>query len=495
MSSNDDLPPSFDPGTGGSRRRAGAAGSSSRRAGRSGRPSDAAASQPGRSAADGAGARSGAAPRRPRAQQRPAAPSSGGDSGTAAGRGAAGGAVRPDAVPGPPGRTHSRSRARTGSSAVPLSSASSRPVRGGEGTRVMPAGAAPSARSHNVARPRTTVHSSRYRPSPSLTQHTQPAPPSPPRRKRRRPLRWVAIALAVLLGLVGARVAWLAHNVDSKLQRVEALTGAENTPGETWLIVGSDSRADGAVVDNTEGARSDSIMLLHQAGGQSSLTSLPRDTYVEIPGYGGNKINAAYSYGGPSLLVSTVEQLTGLTVDHYVEVGMGGVSSLVDAVGGISVCMGYDVDDADSGLVWDSSQGECQEVDGAKALAYSRMRKSDPDGDIGRALRQRAVISAVVSKAVSPSTLTSFSQQDRLVDAGTQALTVDEDASMIDLGRMLLAFRSASNAGLTGAPPIATVDYEPGGIGAAVLLEETTAPDFFAKLREGRLTTADFNQS
>ncbi|WP_136193475.1 LCP family protein [Actinomyces procaprae] len=305
----------------------------------------------------------------------------------------------------------------------------------------------------------------------------------------------MAIALAVLLGLVGARVAWLAHNVDSKLQRVEALTGAENTPGETWLIVGSDSRADGAVVDNTEGARSDSIMLLHQAGGQSSLTSLPRDTYVEIPGYGGNKINAAYSYGGPSLLVSTVEQLTGLTVDHYVEVGMGGVSSLVDAVGGISVCMGYDVDDADSGLVWDSSQGECQEVDGAKALAYSRMRKSDPDGDIGRALRQRAVISAVVSKAVSPSTLTSFSQQDRLVDAGTQALTVDEDASMIDLGRMLLAFRSASNAGLTGAPPIATVDYEPGGIGAAVLLEETTAPDFFAKLREGRLTTADFNQS
>ncbi|WP_233188278.1 LCP family protein [Actinomyces qiguomingii] len=298
-----------------------------------------------------------------------------------------------------------------------------------------------------------------------------------------------------MLALVGARAAWLINDVNSRLQRVQALSGAKSTPGETWLVVGSDSRADGAVVDNTEGARSDSIMLLHRSpGGQASLTSLPRDTYAEIPGYGGNKINAAYSYGGPALLVSTVEQLTGLTVDHYVEVGMGGVSSLVDAVGGVNLCLDYDVDDADSGLVWDTSQGECQDVDGAKALAYSRMRKSDPTGDIGRALRQRAVISAVISKAVSPSTLLNLSQQHLLVNAGTQALTVDENASTFDLGKMLLAFRSASKAGLTGAPPIASLDYEPGGIGAAVLLEDTTAPSFFSKLREGTLTVEDFNQ-
>ncbi|WP_203234194.1 MULTISPECIES: LCP family protein [unclassified Actinomyces] len=359
----------------------------------------------------------------------------------------------------------------------------------------MPAGTAPSARSRNVSPALAPARSSRYAPSSTLNQHTQPAPPRPPARKRHRPLRWLAITLVILLALVGARAAWLIHDVNSKLSRVQALSGVQATPGETWLIVGSDSRADGAVVDNTDGARSDSIMLLHRApGGQSSLTSLPRDTYVEIPGYGGNKINAAYAYGGPTLLVATVEQLTGLTVDHYVEVGMGGVSSLVDAVGGINVCLDYDVDDADSGLVWDTAQGECQDVDGAKALAYSRMRKSDPAGDIGRALRQRAVISAVVSRAVSPTTLLSFTRQDALVNAGTKALTVDEDTSVLDLGKMLLAFRSASNAGLTGAPPIASVDYEPGGIGAAVLLQDTTAPDFFAKLRAGTLTAADFDQ-
>ena len=292
------------------------------------------------------------------------------------------------------------------------------------------------------------------------------------------------------------RVAWLWYEIDSKLQRVDALTGAKDTPGETWLIVGSDSRADGGVPqDGTEGSRADSIMVLHKApNGQASLTSLPRDTFVEIPGYDDDKINAAYSYGQAPLLMQTAENLTGLTMDHYVEVGMGGVTQMVDAVGGIEVCLDYDVDDPDSSLVWDTSKGTCQTVDGDKALAYSRMRKSDPTGDIGRAQRQRAVVSAVVSKALSPTTLINPFRQGRLVDSGTRALTVDEDASTLDLAQMALAFRSASNDGLTGAPPIESLDYEPGGIGAAVLLQDTTAPDFFSKVRAGQLTTKDFDQ-
>jgi transcriptional regulator len=299
----------------------------------------------------------------------------------------------------------------------------------------------------------------------------------------------------VLLVLVAGRIWMLVDDVSSRLHRVDALSGAADTPGETWLIVGSDAR-DAAVTDDTEGARSDSIMLLHKApNGQASLTTLPRDTYVEIPGYGGDKINAAYSYEGPALTVRTVEKLTGLTIDHYVEVGMNGVAQLVDAVGGISVCLDYDVDDADSGLVWDTSRGTCQEVDGTKALAYSRMRKSDPTGDIGRGLRQRAVISAVVSKAMNVGTLLNPFRQDSLVDAGTQALTVDRQTTVPSLARMVMAFRSASHDGLTGAPPIESLDYEPGGIGAAVLLKDTTAPGFFEALRNGTLTQASFNHS
>ncbi len=194
---------------------------------------------------------------------------------------------------------------------------------------------------------------------------------------------WTVVVIVVALALIAARVAWLWNDVSSQLHRVDALSGAADTPGETWLIVGSDARG-GAVQDETEGARADSVMLLHKAeNGQTSLTSLPRDTFVDIPEYGENKINAAYSFGGPKLLVQTVEKLSGLTVDHYVEVGMTGVSQMVDAVGGVNVCLDYDVADEDSGLVWDTSQGTCQTVDGTKALAYSRMRKSDPTGDVG----------------------------------------------------------------------------------------------------------------
>ena len=345
-----------------------------------------------------------------------------------------------------------------------------------------------------------------WRPAPSTEEafpspQPRPAPApgqTPPRRRRRlRPLRWIAVVLVLLIVLVAARAAWLWHRVEDGVGRVDALSGAADTDGETWLIVGSDARSSGGPVqDETEGARADSIMLLHKApNGKAALISLPRDTYVEIPDEGGDKINAAYSYGGPELLVRTVEELSGLTVDHYVEVGMGGVQEMVDAVDGVEVCLDYDVDDPDSGLTWDTSQGTCQTVDGTKALAYSRMRKSDPTGDIGRGLRQRAVISAVVSKAMGVQTLVNFSRQDALVDAGTGALTIDRDSGTSSLFGMLMAFRSASSDGLTGAPPIDSLDYEPGGIGAAVLLQDETAPDFFAKLREGELTTSDFNQT
>ena len=167
----------------------------------------------------------------------------------------------------------------------------------------------------------------------------------------------------------------------------------------------------------------------------------------------------------------------------------------VDAVGGVEACLDYDVDDHDSGLIWNTAQGKCQQVNGEKALAFSRMRKSDPTGDIGRGLRQRAIISAAVKKAMSPSTLLNPSATSKLVDAGTGSLTVDKDSGVWDIGQMVLAFRAASNDGLTGAPPIEDPDYEPGGVASTVLLVDTTAPIFFGKVRDGRLTASDFNQA
>lgn len=322
-------------------------------------------------------------------------------------------------------------------------------------------------------------------------------PPASPSHGKRRWLKYTSAVLAVILITLCGYTWHLWNKASDQLRRVDALSSMADTPGETWLIVGSDSRSDGAIADTTTaGQRADSVMVLHKAeNGQVSLTSLPRDTYVNIPGYGEDKINASYSYGGAKLLVKTVEGLTKMKVNHYVEVGMGGVKNVVDAVGGVEACLDYDVDDHDSGLIWNTAQGKCQQVNGEKALAFSRMRKSDPTGDIGRGLRQRAIISAAVKKAMSPSTLLNPSATSKLVDAGTGSLTVDKDSGVWDIGQMVLAFRAASNDGLTGAPPIEDPDYEPGDVGSTVLLVDTTAPIFFGKVRDGRLTASDFNQA
>lgn len=278
---------------------------------------------------------------------------------------------------------------------------------------------------------------------------------------------------------------------NGKIQHTEALNGSLNTAGTTYLLAGSDSRADGVLVgDTTEGQRTDSIMLLTvPPSGTTSLISLPRDTYVQIPGYGFDKLNAAYSYGGAPLLVTTVESLTGIEVDHYVEIGMGGVASLVDAVGGVELCLDYDVSDELSGLQWTAG---CHVADGATTLAFARMRYSDPLGDIGRSQRQQEVIQAVTAAVAKPGELIKPWQQVRLLDAGLGVLTVSEGTGILDLGRMALAFRTATGeGGVRGTPPIADLDYRGGGVGSAVLLDEAAAPGFFQHVADGTVTTEE----
>lgn len=294
------------------------------------------------------------------------------------------------------------------------------------------------------------------------------------------------VACVLVLALVAWPVGLLVW-ANGKIQHVEALSGAPGTPGSTFLLAGSDARGEGISEDGTEGARTDTIMLLHApASGPVALISLPRDTYAEIPGNGASKLNSAYSWGGPPLLVQTVEELTGLTVDHYVEVGFGGVEGIVDAVGGVELCLDYDVDDPKSELVWSAG---CHEADGHTALAFSRMRYSDPKGDIGRAERQRQVIGAISSKAANPSILFRPGDQVSLLDSGIGALTVDESTGVVDLGKLALAFRKANGPdGITGTPPISNPDYRPGGnVGSTVQLDPETVGQFWLDIRDGNL--------
>jgi LCP family protein required for cell wall assembly len=314
-----------------------------------------------------------------------------------------------------------------------------------------------------------------------------PAPTGPGATRRRR---WWPLAVLVVCLVLVALVAWpvgLVLWADGKIHHTTALSGAAGTPGTTYLIAGSDERGDGVAQDGTVGARTDTILLLHvPAHGPTALISIPRDSYVPIPGHGKNKLNAAYSWGGAPLLVQTVEQLSGLTVDHYVEIGMGGVEGVVNAVGGVNLCYPHDVNDADSGMVWTAG---CHDVGGADALAFSRMRKSDPTGDIGRGERQRQVVGAVMDKVKPGSLVFHPSRQVKLIDAGTSVLTVDKSMNIVDIGRLALAFRAANGAGgITGTPPILSMNYRPGGgVGSTVRLDPDKTPTFFAQIRDGKL--------
>ncbi|WP_245792395.1 LCP family protein [Bowdeniella nasicola] len=316
----------------------------------------------------------------------------------------------------------------------------------------------------------------------------QPAPAPRPVRRRRR--RRIPIILALLLVFLLAWPVGLLIWANSKLNKIDALSGAATTDGTTYLLAGSDSRADGEIPDDTEGQRTDTIIMLHRApNGQTSMVSLPRDTYVAIPGHGKNKLNAAYAIGGAPLLVSTVEGLTGVTIDHYVEIGMGGVRQIVDSVGGVNLCLDYDVDDPKSELVWKAG---CHDTDGKTALAFARMRYSDPKGDIGRQERQRQVISAVVKKAATPGFVINPFSQTSTVGAGTKALTVDQSTGIIDLAWLAWYFRAASGeGGLTGHPPIADYNFRPGKIGQAIKLDTERAVEFFSKMTAGTLTADD----
>ncbi|NYI41154.1 LCP family protein [Demequina lutea] len=304
--------------------------------------------------------------------------------------------------------------------------------------------------------------------------------PRKARRSRWRRVRGVLLALVAVLVVSAVAInAWVEHRITT----VDALSGAANTPGQTYLIVGSDSRA-GWMNDGTVGARTDTIMVMHQpVHGPTALISIPRDSYVAIPGHGQNKINAAFAFGGPQLLVQTVEQLTGLTIDRYVEVGFLGVEDVVNGLGGVNLCYDADVNDPYSTLVW---QAGCHQADGATALAFSRMRYADPLGDIGRTQRQQQVLSAVAKKALSPSTFLNPFKAKRVAEAGLQSFRVSNGTHTLDLARMASVFNAARGAdAVTGTPPIATIDYQVAGVGSCVLLDPKTVGEFWTQIAAG----------
>jgi LCP family protein required for cell wall assembly len=223
-------------------------------------------------------------------------------------------------------------------------------------------------------------------------------------------------------------------------------------------------------------------MLLHTGTGRPVLISIPRDSYVFIPGHGDNKINAALALGGPTLLVKTVESATGLRIDHYMGIGFGGLASVVNTVGGVRICVKTAVPadpTGDSGFKG-LAKG-CHNLNGTQAIAFVRDRHSFATSDLQRIEDQRAFLSALLAKATSPGVYLNPFAAFPFASTAAGSIAVDKGSSLYDLLQVAFALRSPQ----TGTVPIANANLQTSS-GDAVQWDKTQALALFNALKDGK---------
>lgn len=302
------------------------------------------------------------------------------------------------------------------------------------------------------------------------------------RGRRRRPwrlLRWLLL-LAALTVVVVVGVAWW------QLTRVPVEGLAAGGRPLNILVVGSDSR-EGLTPEqrrelttgDAEGVRADTIMVLTVRGTDAALLSFPRDLWVQRCDGSAGRINAALPLGGPGCLVRTVRDVSGIDIHHYAEVEFGGFVGLVDAVGGVELCLEAPIADRSAGI--DLSAG-CQRLDGPDALGYVRVRKIDDD--FGRMERQQAFVRALAAEVLSPRVLLNPVRTVRLASAGGDALVVDDQLGPLRLARLALGGTALARG--TAAAHTVPGDPDITAGGAWVLRQRTgEAEALYASFRTG----------
>ncbi|MFI9049155.1 LCP family protein [Streptomyces sp. NPDC053427] len=295
-----------------------------------------------------------------------------------------------------------------------------------------------------------------------------------------------------MLVLVVACGAALYGYASERVRHVAALADYPGRPpagkGTNWLLVGSDSRAgltsrqrEDLHVGNDRVRNTDTIMVLHSGRHGPYLVSLPRDSYVPVPGHGRAKINEAYADGGPRLLTRTVERATGLRIDRYAEVSFLGVVRLVDAVGGVRLCLPEPLRDTRAGA--DFAAG-CHRMDGRQALAFVRARYADPQGDLGRVKRQRRLIGAVADKMLGPGVLWNPFRLVPVLGAALASLAVDDASGTPELLAMARSMKEvAGGGGATVTVPVASPGVSMGEAGDVLLWDANGARRLFGALR------------
>ena len=247
---------------------------------------------------------------------------------------------------------------------------------------------------------------------------------------------FILVLFLAVVGM-GAKLYWdVSKSMDKTYETVErskkSQVNLNNKEPFSVLLLGIDTGDDGRV----EQGRSDTTIVatVNPRDKQTTLVSLARDTYVDIPGQGKqDKLNHAYAFGGASLAMDTVENYLNIPINHYVSINMAGLKELVNAVGGIEV--NNNLTFSQDG--YDFTIGKIS-LDGEQALSYSRMRYEDPNGDYGRQERQRKVIEGIVQKVLS---LNSVSNYQEILTAVSDNMKTD--LSFDDMKKIALDYRSA----------------------------------------------------
>ncbi|KDN85003.1 LCP family protein [Kitasatospora cheerisanensis] len=287
---------------------------------------------------------------------------------------------------------------------------------------------------------------------------------APRRRRGRRLLLWTLAVLLVLFGGGFGALVWTAEHYASSVERIpnafptvpaSAQPTAVPHSGQTFLLVGLDARADRATTGQDAKApawqvgaqRSDTMMLMHISADRKSVSvvSIPRDTWVPVPGHGKAKINAAYSWGGPALMVQTVQDLTHIRIDHLAVIDWNGFRALTDAVGGVDITVPRTIEAKGDAREWTAGT---HHMDGAEALLYVRERHGLPNGDLDRTKRQQNFLRALMLRTMNSGTLSSPAKLTGLLGTVGDVVSVDDRLSNSDLYDLAWSLRAVRPDGV-----------------------------------------------
>jgi LCP family protein required for cell wall assembly len=253
------------------------------------------------------------------------------------------------------------------------------------------------------------------------------------------------IGAYVMMSKMSGNVGRIDNAFDGLNEELRPTKSAATKNSQTFLLLGSDSRDAGPA-----SGRTDTIMMAHIPNDRSSaqIVSVPRDSWVDIPGKGKMKINAAYALGGPSLLIQTVETLTKVRIDHFAIVDFAGFKSIIDAIGGVDV----EVSEATTDLEGNRFHTGVNHLDGKTALAYVRQRYGLQNGDFDRVKRQQNLLRAVMTKMGSFDPASNPIGSYKLLDSVTKSISVDDrftNGEMRSLATKVPAIRSGGITFLT----------------------------------------------